>query len=222
MTFDQIVSKVRDRLNLTSTASLTRIGERVNEVYKEVTASIGLQTSRRVTVNVTIDQNTAGLPEVTVPNVEKVLRIVIQDVNGGLITLSEMTYDSITQIQTASGTPRSWAVKRIGASEVVIVLDSTPTASTTLICECYDHAEDIAGSQEPYLPTSFHDLLVEGAMAIELRKMEKPELATIAENKYQQRLSDLRMFIAKTAYMDIYQAKPSPLWFREWSARLNL
>lgn len=222
MTFDEIVNKVRDRLNLTSPASVIRVGERVNEVYKEVTASIGLQTSRRVTVNVTIDQNTAGLPDVTIPNVEKVLRIMIRDDNGGLITLSQMTYDSLTQIQTASGTPRSYAVNRIGASEVVVTLDSIPTASTTLICECYDHAEDLVGNQEPYLPSSFHDLLVEGAMAKELRKMEKPELATIAENKYQQRLSDLRMFIAKNAYMDIYQAKPSPLWFREWSARLNL
>jgi hypothetical protein len=53
--------------------------------------------------------------------------------------------------------------------------------------------------------------------------MEKYQLAADRENKFQQRLSDMRMFIAKSGYLDIAQGKdkPSQTWYRPWYSRIT-
>jgi hypothetical protein len=217
MTFDQIVSRVMDRLNLTSDAAQTRVGERVNEVYKDVTTSIGLVTSRRVALEVTTDPQAVGstLPELEIEGIEKITRITYT-VDGGIKRLDELMYDDLTSKATATSMPTAWALKRMGSGTVTIVLDAFPEDEFTLIVDGYETADELADDAEPNLPVSFHDLLVEGAMALELRKMEKPQLAQIADGRYAQRLSDLRMFIAKSAYLDILQGKNKPAWYYPW------
>ena len=53
MTFDQIVDRIARRLNLTSSTATTRIGESVNERYKEIMSTLGLENSARGTVTAT-------------------------------------------------------------------------------------------------------------------------------------------------------------------------
>ncbi len=67
-----------------------------------------------------------------------------------------------------------------------------------------------ADSDVPLFPSSFHDLLIFGAMATELDKMEKYEFAKKQEAMYQIRLADLRYYIAKSRYLDIHQGKSAP------------
>lgn len=225
MTFTTIVATVQDRLNLTSSASATRIGEFVNERYRHLTASIGLITSRRETgtlvVNPTLVLVYPDLPEITILLMEKILKITLLS-DGGVKVLPEKTFDDISNMNTNTALPQCWAVKLVEAHQVTIILDAVPlTTPFTLGIEGYAQADVLSGSVEPAFPESFHDILIHGAMADELKKMEKPQLAQLAENKFETRLSDLRMFIAKSAYVDIVQGinKPSSIWYRPWYTR---
>lgn len=227
MTFTEIVAEVADRLNLTSSAAMIRIGKYVNKRYRWVTSGIGLQTSRRVVLDVEIDPTDVGstLPEYTFTDIEKILKITMTADNGGVTVLKEKTYDEITMIGTISRLPRSWAVKRMGSGEVIVVFDSFPATDTfTVHVEGYEIPEVLEDDMEPYLPASFHDILVEGAMSDEYMKMEKPGMAQAAEAIFTQRYSDLRMFIATSAWKDIAQGKDKPgqLWFRQWFSRVSI
>ena len=223
MTFDELVSDVMERLNLTSLDARERVGRRVNTRYRRVVSSIGLQTSQRVIGTLSINPVLyPDLPELTLTDMEKVWRIRLNPPAGGIRTLQEVTYDEIDNTPTVSGQPRSWAVKNMGPAEVTIVLDAFPTDTFNLTIEGYDRVIDLEGSQEPFFPEDFHDVLVEGVMSDELRKMEKAGLAKIAEDNFALRLSDLRLFIAKSGYKDTFQGKtkPTQLWYRPWYSRV--
>jgi hypothetical protein len=84
----------------------------------------------------------------------------------------------------------------------------------TLYADGYVNVSTLSGSDIPDFPESFHDILIWGAMADEYRKMEKLPLMQDAEANYEKRLSDLRMFIAKSSYLDIYQGRYSGKVFR--------
>lgn len=224
MTFDQIVSRVKGRLNLSSADATARIGEYVNDRYHQLTSSIGLEPVRIGKADLVVAFNLSGLPEITTTIFDKITRVTLV-VGTSLTTLSELTYDDLTAIPTNTGNPRAWAVKTYNANSVVFVIDAYPSSGTfTLRLEGYTRLTEIAGSTEPVVPEDFHDILIHGAMADELRKMEKPQLAQISEAKYEQRLSDLRMFIAKSAYLDIVQGKnkPSVSWYRPWFSRISM
>ena len=226
MTFDEIVQDVMDRLNLTSEDARNRIGIRVNDRYRRATTSIGMITSRRTMIPITIDPDVSTtLPDYIVDGMEKVLRITRTDDNsGGVSVLPCLTYDEITNVPVNDRSPRAWAVKRMGSNNVTITFDTAPTEPFTLKIEGYDLADVLADDAEPHFPASYHDLLVEGAMADELKKMEKPQFAVDSEQRYQERLSDLKMFIARNAYMDMYQGKtkPNELWYRPWNIRTSI
>lgn len=225
MSFDQIVQNVMDRLNLTSDDARTRVGFHVNDRYRRITSSIGLQTSRRTTVDVNINPLDAdsALPDLEIEDLEKVLR-VWRMVGTGIKEIDEYTYDEIIAVPTKNSLPSAYAVKRMGPGRVTITLDAfPPTDEFTLKVEGYDLADTLEGDLEPFIPTDFHDILVAGAMSDELLKMEKGDLAGVQEQKYMDRLSDLRMFIAKSGYVDIMQGKlrTGNLWYRRWFARIN-
>lgn len=210
MTFDEIVSRVMGRLNLTSTDARIRVGDAVNDRYKELSSELGLQTSRRGEVSVTLDPSAPGstLPEVTITDIEKIININITSDSGGVRTLDEVSYDEIKSLPVqASRLPMQFAVKLMGAQYVTIRLDSFPTTVFTLEVEAYDRAETLVDLIEPNFPESFHDSLVQGALSDEYMKLEKPGLASIAEDKWNSRLSGLRMFIAKSGSSDVFQGK---------------
>ena len=223
MSFDEIVSEVLDRLNLTSQEARDRVEKRVNKRYRIVTSGIGLQTSRRVVLPVTIDPSDIDsvLPDYVVEGMEKVNK-VSRVVGTSIRPMGEGTYDEVSGITLTRRLPSSWAVKKMGAGRVMLTFDAYPETPFSLQFEGYDVAEDLADDAEPYLPSDFHDLLVEGAMLDELRKMEKPELAMIAKQEYDQRLGELRLFIAKSSYKDIYQGKTKDnQWLSQWFGRLG-
>lgn len=232
MTFSAIVSEVMNRLNLSSTDAQTRIGQFVNQRYRQLTSSLGLITSRRITSTLTIDPTDTdtypNLPELTLASFEKVFNITTTgngDVGEGVLTLQELTYDEITSHATYTRVPRAWAVKTITDSSVTIILDSvTATDTFPLTIEGYSNLTDLSGSNVPSFPADFHDILLEGAMADELHKMEKPQLALLHEQKFESRLSDLRMFIAKSAFLDQYQGKQKSRqsYYWPWFTRVGL
>ncbi len=204
MTFDQIVSDVMDRLNLTSQDARDRVGKRLNDRYKQVTSAINLITSRRIDSTITVDPTDPDsiLPDLVVEGMEKIVRIKYLT-----RTLECKSYDDVTRRDSSTGQTRAYAIKRMGAGEVTITLDRWPDASFFLKIEGYELADELADDAEPAFPSDFHNVLIEGVMADELRKMEKPQLAQIADNKFTERLSALRMFIAVEGYNDLIPGK---------------
>lgn len=227
-TFDELVNETAGRLNLTSPEAINRIGQRINTRYKKVTSSIGLQTSRRTIKDLVVASTSpdSKLPDVVVAGMEKILAVRVNEESGSTRVLKKLTYDEIVNVNPGvSGIlPRAWADKRIGSQQCTITLDSWMTTPFTMHLEGYDLTDVLVDDAEPFLPEDFHDVLVEGAMSDELRKMEKPQLAMMAEQNYERRLSDLRHFLARNAYADIAQGKdkPSQLWYRPWFSRISL
>lgn len=202
MTFDEIVTEVAARVNLTSTTALTRIGREVNMRYKRVTSGCYLDTSRRVTVSAgtLVDSR-----EVVFELVEKVLTVYYKSGDQNIV-LDQVTPDQITLEGTdATGTPIAWAVVTQDSDFTVINLDCLAADIMTLYADGISTTEDLANSDEPVFPQSFHDLLVEGAVADEWKKMNKMQDAKQAEFDYERRLSDLRMFLARTTYLSVQQ-----------------
>lgn len=220
-TFDEMVANVMDELNLTSTDAQTRVGKRINERYRQVISAIGLDTSKRTDLQLEVDPADSDfddLPLLQIDGIEKVLRIQLYTgPDSRPILLDELTYDEITGMTLLTGSPRAYAIYRMGSGSVTIRLDSDPPDSVdpfTLLIEGLELTDELADDSEPAFSSDYHKLLEEGAKADERKKMEKFEMAAEHEAKFEQRLSDLKMFIAKSSYLDRFQGKTAPDKFR--------
>lgn len=203
MVFDELVNEVCERLNLTSDDARSRVGRAVNSRYRRLTSSIGLETSRRVQVSAI---TTIGSRDLTFTGIEKV-SAVIDKSSGKDIPLHQITPDEMLVMPFSSDPPRHFTVLRMHPTSVDIRLDSAGTSATTLYANGHITVSTLAGNQTPDFAESFHDILIFGAMADEYRKMEKMPLYQMCEQDYEKRLSDLRMWIAKSGYQDQYQGK---------------
>ena len=206
MTFTDIVSEVADRLDLSSTQALARIGRSVNERYREIASSIGLQTLVRTVVSAT---TTVGSRSLTFTNVEK-LYSVFNPAFDPVVVLEEQTFDELRNQSEGVDPPQAYAIQLMGASSVTIYLDTVPSTAYVLSADAESNMATLSGSMVPAFAEDYHNLLTYGAMATELDKMEKYDLSQKQEDRYEQRLAALRMFIAKSAYLDLYQGKTSP------------
>lgn len=203
MTFQEIVDSVSERTNLTATDTLARIGRNINDRYRRLTSSVGLQTSRRATDT---QSTVIGDPSVTF-DLEK-LEIVYVLADGKRRVLDERTYDEWRDTDTwvpRTGVPQWFAVRDAGASSITIVLSHTPTEVFEIKADGMAAASTLSGSQVPAFPADFHDALVFGAMADEYAKMEKPGPAGLFEKQYEERVSELRYFLAKSVYLKQFQ-----------------
>jgi hypothetical protein len=277
MTFTAIVAKVADRLNLTSAAALTRIGEEVNDRYRELMSGIGLQTSIRTTVSqaVTVGNRNvefdcekvfsvfnnygrsvssitrSGTTATVTTSIDhgyaegdsvEVAGATQTDYNGvfvitstptdttftyevanspvtpatGTITvqllqtqwiLGERTVDELRMMPIQADPPQNYAVLSMNADAVTVMLDAIPSSAYILNADVETNITSMSGSDVPAFPQDFHDILVRGGMADELYKMEKYELSQVQEDKFEKRLSELRLFIAKSSGLNIFQGR---------------
>lgn len=205
MTFSELQTEILDRLNLSSTAAQTRIGRAINRKYRLITSSIGLQLSRRTTAQQTV---TMGVSTVTFTNTEKIINVVNRAVTPYKV-LDEVTLDELEAEMpfAANDGPLKYAIHSHTADTVTILINRIPQTAFTLYADVHQAVAALSGSNEPAFPESFHDIIIEGVLSDELRKMEKPALAQIAQKEYERILSDLRMWIAKSGYLDQYQGK---------------
>jgi hypothetical protein len=216
VTFDEIKASVADRMNLTSTASLTRVGKSINEAYKMVCSSIGVQAVARqngVTANTVIGTPTLAFG----PSPTKVLKIITlyYNVTTPPLILTEQTVETIRQLPSVGDPATAWAPYQTTATSVTVLLNSTPASIYTLTADVYSTQATLSGSQEPAFAEPFHDMLELVAMAIELEKMEKYDAAKVQWDKFRGedgsggRLSEYRMYMAVSAFKDIVQgARP--------------
>jgi hypothetical protein len=210
MTFDEIVSEVCEKMNLTSDEAKSRVSRNVNTRFRRATSSIGMAPSRFVQVSTVA---TIGNRVLTFTGIEKIIA-VIDKTSGIDIPLAQITTDEMHITVIKTDPPRKFAVQRMHNNSVDIIVNTTPSSNFTLYADGHVVLGTITGTQSPDFPESFHDCLVFGAMADEYRKMEKVQLAHDCEEDYERRLSDLRMWIAKSAYLDLYQGRYSGHNFR--------
>lgn len=205
MTFAEIQSAVAERLNLTSSDALARIGRYINDRNRRLTSSIGLSTSRRTTNS----QNTViGSQQLTFALVK--LEVVYTLVADKRRVLDEITYDEWRNRDTtspATGDADNYAIETAGAATTVIVLDYTPDAVEAIKADGMGPATALSGSGVPPFSADFHDALIFGAMADEYSKLEKPKQSMQYEQLYDGRVSELRYFIAKSAYLQQHQGR---------------
>lgn len=211
MVMEEIITEACERLNLTSDTARSRVAREINNRYKRITSSIGLVTSRFTSVTALA---VIGNRTMTFTGIEKITAVVDKSDPSQDIVLGQLTPDEmhITPIRTEP--PRNYAITRMHGTSVEVELDCLPATAFTLYADGYVTVTSLSGSDVPDFPESFHDILVWGVMADEYRKMEKMPLMIDAEQNYEKRLSDLRMFIAKSAYLDIYQGRYNGKAFR--------
>jgi hypothetical protein len=211
MTFQQIVNEVVDRLGLGAGEgqSYTRIGVAINLRYRELASSIGLETSVRSTATA---NTVPGDPHVTF-QAEKVFAVIDPTVTPNRV-LREVSLEELQQAWPGNPTfPQRYAIDRMSAGMVTIALDAIPTAIQPLTAEVEKTATTLSGADIPNFAESYHDCLIAGALASELESRGDYEKAAAQEERFQRRVSDLRYFIAKSAYTDFYQGKHSA---RRW------
>lgn len=211
MTFTELVATVASRLNLTSTDALARIGVNINYRYKRVTSSIGLQPTRRATVAVA---STGANPAISF-SLEKIELVYCTASNRRLV-LDEVTYDEWRNrrvLSARAGDPEVYAIQSMDGDSITIVVDPVPATALTISADGLQSASTLTTTDVPQFPASFHDVLVDGAIADEYHKMDNPKMADRFENRYEMRAADLRYHIAKSAYLVVAQntsAQKSP------------
>lgn len=205
MDYTTIVEEVMDRLNLSSSEAQDRIGRGINRVYRRVTTAIGMQPARRTTVS---ESTTAGSSSVTFNGTEKIISVVLRTVSP-YRTLKEVTVDELEEDMpfSTSNSPDQYAIFSHTSNTVTIMINKIPSSTYLLYADVHAATAELSNIDEPAFPESFHDVIVEGVLADEYRKMEKAELAQIAKAEYEKILSDLKMFIATSVYKDQYAGK---------------
>lgn len=206
MTHDEMVLEIKDRLNLTGRDVSTHISRRLNYRYRRLTASLGLDGTRRTKVSA---NTTIGSNELTFASIEHIENVIDERTEPYEI-LRSVSFDEIRASGVEgddSDDPHEWAVKSMTATGVTIVIDVMAKTAFALKADGLGTLSELSGSASPQFPVSYHYLLIDGVMADELRKRGERELARDAEMVYEKGLSDLRMFLAKSAYMDIQQNK---------------
>lgn len=210
MTFDEIVFTIAGRLNLTSVTAIARIGVSVNEGYKELCTSMGLQTSAqtvaRATTTIGSNLLTFGPQPVKVQKMMSVFNEAYPKPN----TLTEVDLTVLRNMIPGTDPAQNYCVYQSYADRVTIMLDSTAGTAYELAADVIGIKATLSGADIPNFAEAFHNLLVYKGMSIELDKMEKPDLASKQEAKYEARCSELRLFLAKSAYQDIYQGRTAP------------
>jgi len=138
-----------------------------------------------------------GVATVTFSGVQKITR-VYDDTSGTRRYLTEKHWDELREKNPGTNNPTEWATQSADDDTVTILLNVLAQDTDVLKADGFLTTTDLSGSQVPAFPEDFHDILIEGVLADEYRKRERLDLAKISKAEYEARLSDLRMWFAKS------------------------
>jgi hypothetical protein len=187
------------RTNLTTTAARDRIKAYVNERLRRVATSTNVGRVRfgSVSINTVANVNT-----ITSTGLVKIVTASIPAENQ---ILDERTTDQLRSYDTdvsQNGVPRFFAVKAVNATTLTVQLYPEPDAIYAVVLEGILTGTDLSADADvPGLPEDFHDVLIFGALADELPHLQRTDEAAYYEDKFEKRLSDLKYFLAKSAYL---------------------
>lgn len=205
MTFDDIVDAVCLDLNITQPASVVRVGLHVNRRYQQVQGALGLNLNSRVSFEIGLTPNSQEqiLDESTTPEVQRIVSLYAQhDPDTDWCPLDELTFEQMQHEVPTTGNATKWCRKRVGATSTTFLVNSTVPDGMVVMVEGEEHASILEDDDIPEFPEAFHDVLIFGAKADELRKMEKFAAAKEFEGdeehpsgsyNFQGRLAQLRL-----------------------------
>lgn len=202
MTFNEIVTEIMDRLNYTSTEASTRVGRLVNRYYHRATVAIGIVNTTRRVFDV-VATGTIGANNFTFEGMIKITRVWYVADSGDKVFLDERTIDEIRDLAVINDgdTPALYAVRQLGDTFVEIETDMNAETEYDLMADGYATTGSLVSDETPQFPEDFHNLLVEGPLVDEYKKLEKVDLSKSAKLEFEQILSDLKYWAAKTAYL---------------------
>jgi len=205
MTFLELQDQVMNRLNLTSSDARTRIKVELNLRYAQVQSTVNLDRTRRGQASFT---TVSGNSLTTASGIAKVLSVF--DPTILMNVLGEVTVNQIRLMdapQQVTGIPFLYAINNHINNAVTLRLFPQPTAANVLQADVLLAGTNmVEDTDEPSFPTDFHDCLVYGVCADELLKMDKARpLAISMEERYKERVSELRYFVIKSAYLHLTQ-----------------
>jgi hypothetical protein len=203
VTVNELVDFIADELNLSSPEARARIGRELNVRYKAVTSSIGMAPTRRAEKTATA---AIGSPFITFNNSEK-LESVYRKVGTKNYILDEYSASEMDDTVPHAEPPKAYQVYSVAPDTVTLKLDCTPSTEFLLYASVVTDVSNLTNLDRPAFPESYHDILIHGVLSDEYRRKEKKDLAQEQEKKFSDRLSDLRMFIAKSAYLTQYRGK---------------
>ena len=207
MTVTQIQTIVASRLNLTSAIALSRIIDSINERYKQVASSIGMETTAPDKATATTSIGNELLTFGPTPKSVIKIRSVYNAAFTPPMVLDEVTVDTLRNQPKGTDPPAQYAIYATDADNVTIMLGSAPATAFDLTADVEVNVLTLTGSGTPKIPAAFHDIFTYWAMGVELDHMEKYDMAAKQEKLSENRLSDLRFFVAKSNYKDIFQGK---------------
>ena len=202
---NELVEYIAESLSVPSPEAKSRIGRELNVRYKQVTTAIGMIPTRRTVLS---QLATIGDPLITFTGAEK-LDTVYRKVGTTNIILGELTNDEMLALSPRDEPPTKFSVFTVAPTSVTIKINCTPSTAFTLYADGLADATTLSSNDQPAFPESFHDVLIHGVIADEYRRKDKDSKAQVSEGLFNARLSDLKMFIAKSAYLDIYRGKHS-------------
>jgi len=203
MTFAEIVSQTMSLMNLTSETAQTRVGKDVNRVYGQIVSAIGLETTAPGIVTATTE---IGSRLLVFEGATKVFAIWNPNLAPSY-PLVQVTLDEIRNSPIMEDPARRYAVYIQDADTVTVYLDSVPATEYDLTADVQLAFADLADDDVPIFPQDFHDMLVDGACAIEARKMEKLDVAADYQGNFDSQLAQLKYFLAKSKYLNVYQGR---------------
>lgn len=203
MTFADLVGVVCDYCNLSSQEAVDRVGRSVNRHYKRVTASLGLDAVRYVTI---VQTTTAGVRFVTFSGIEHVHRVIDATDSTAIRLLTEVSFDHQRSLQPGTGEPLTWALRNTDADSVTILLDTLPQTTYSLQADGTSTLATLAGNDEPVFPESYHDILSWYVISEELLRKEKRDLSEDYKLRADTLLSELRHYLADSPSRDTQQA----------------
>lgn len=210
MTFQELQDAVMGRLNLTSPEARTRIKRFLNQRYRNLQTSVGLGKVRRTIGSF----NTVNGTDIYT-NTQYVKFFQLSYPNGNRV-LGERTEDQLREQDpdfSQTGEPRMYAVQKYGASSVTFRIVPKPSGVYTVAIDGLAVGTNMSADGDiPAFPEDFHDILDLWATADEFDKMEKPDQATKKEKQAERRMSELRYFLAKSAYLHKQQGTDFWWW----------
>ncbi|MGE3341498.1 MAG: hypothetical protein AB7J46_06415 [Candidatus Altimarinota bacterium] len=204
MTFNEIKTMIKGRAGLTSTDADTRVGTLINVHHSDITAALGMSASRRAKVS---GSTTVGSNEVTFTGLEHIDVVAKESVTPYRI-LDFVPYEEIVALHPetrSSINPSLYGIKSMNADGITIAMDVNTPSVFTMKATGLALGTDLSGTLEPAYPASFHWILVERVLVDEWMRMEKADLAQISQMRADRGLSDLKMFMAKNAFLDVQQ-----------------
>lgn len=206
------------RLNLSTDVDYDRIAQEVNDRYKRMAVMCGIKTVAKTTTTAT---TTIGSHYLTFgPNstgaigVVKIISVFNTNFDPYMV-LTQMSFQELRNQIPGTDPSNMWAVVNTRAQEWEIYLNAPASSAYVLSADVLSTLDTMAAGDEPAFPENFHMLLVYGAMADELDRLEKYDFADKKEKQFTDMCSEFKYHVAASAYMDITQGKDNytnPWW----------